>query len=101
MIDKTIIEKWNAQLKDASPVEVIAFFLNEFKEKIALSTSLGMEDQILTEMVSSVSKTARVFTLDTGRLFPEAYDLISTTSNKYKKLRKWSLRRESICFIIA
>lgn len=84
MIDKTTIQEWNTNLKDASPVEVIGFFLDEFKDKIALSTSLGMEDQILTEMVSSVNKKAKVFTLDTGRLFPETYDLISTTSNKYK-----------------
>ena len=44
---------------------------------------MGLEDQALTHMVSEVDKKARFFTLDTGRLFPETYDLIDRTSRKY------------------
>jgi phosphoadenosine phosphosulfate reductase len=46
---------------------------------------MGMEDQVLTEMVTSIDPDTKIFTLDTGRLFPETYDLISRTSGKYKK----------------
>ncbi len=77
------ISQWNKQLRDASPQEVIAFFLNHFKKRIALSTSMGLEDQALTHMVSQIDKKARFFTLDTGRLFPETYDLIDRTAKKY------------------
>lgn len=84
MIDPTTIKVWNERFEDASPIEVIDFFLGVFKEKIALSTSLGLEDQVLTEMVSSLDPSAKIITLDTGRLFPETYDLIDRTSRKYK-----------------
>lgn len=80
------IAQWNEELKDKSPVGVIAYFLQHFGDKIVLSTSLGLEDQVLTEMVLRQRKKTEVFTLDTGRLFPETYDLIART-NKYFGIR--------------
>lgn len=81
--NKEQIAEWNSQLANSTPKEVIAFFLKEFPKKIALSTSLGLEDQVLTQLVASIDKNARIFTLDTGRLFPETYDLLDRTSKKY------------------
>ncbi len=83
MIDTTTLRNWNAQLQDALPEEIIAFSLEQFKGKIALSTSLGLEDQALTHMLSQIDPTVKIFTLDTGRLFPETYDLIDRTNRKY------------------
>ncbi len=82
-MDKLNIKKWNRKLDDATPAEVIEFFLKLMPGKIALSTSLGLEDQVLTEIISAIDNNAKVFTLDTGRLFPEAYDVIDRTSQKY------------------
>jgi len=79
------IDQWNKQLANSSAEEIIAFFTSKFIDKIALSTSLGLEDQVLTEIVSRISPDTEIFTLDTGRLFPETYDLIDLTSKKYKK----------------
>jgi|TARA_B100001971_G_C18198914_1_gene543282 phosphoadenosine phosphosulfate reductase len=83
VMDKAIIEKWNTELSNSSPDEVISFFYDKFPGKVVLSTSLGLEDQALIEMVSSIDKKAPIFTLDTGRLFPETYDLLDRTSKKY------------------
>ena len=80
------IAQWNEELKDKSPIGVIGYFLHHFGSKIVLSTSLGMEDQILTEMVLRQKRDTEVFTLDTGRLFPETYDLIART-NKFFGIR--------------
>ena len=80
------IARWNEELKDKDPVGVIGFFLEHFGEKIVLSTSLGLEDQVITEMVLRQNPRAEVFTLDTGRLFPETYDLIART-NKFFGIR--------------
>ena len=44
---------------------------------------LEQKDQVLTEMVSKIDKNCRIFTLDTGRLFPETYNLINDTNKKY------------------
>lgn len=83
---KTQIAQWNDELKGKSAVGVIAYFLHHFGERIVLSTSLGLEDQVLTEMVLRQKRDVEVFTLDTGRLFPETYDLIART-NKFFGIR--------------
>ncbi|GET31279.1 phosphoadenosine phosphosulfate reductase [Prolixibacter bellariivorans] len=80
---KERINDLNEKFQEATVGEVLSWFLNEFKGKIALSSSLGAEDQVLTEMVTGIDKEATVFTLDTGRLFPETYDLIHRTNTRY------------------
>ncbi len=79
------IDLWNKQLEQASAEDIIAFFTSRFREKIALSSSMGLEDQVLTSMLVAQSPETEIFTLDTARLFPETYDLIDLTSKKYKK----------------
>jgi len=71
------------QIKDKSPQESIAWFLDLFKDKIALSNSMGAEDQVITDMICKHNKDASIFTLDTGRVFPETYDLIDRTNKRY------------------
>jgi phosphoadenosine phosphosulfate reductase len=77
------ISALNQKLAGTDAIGLLSFCLNEYKGKIALSSSLGLEDQVLTEMVCSIDKNAKIFTLDTGRLFPETYDLIHRTNQKY------------------
>jgi len=83
MKNKEDIDGINNLLAGKSAQEVIEWFLREFEGKVAFSTSLGAEDQAITQMIAKVDKTADIFTLDTGRLFPETYDLIDLTSKKY------------------
>ncbi|RLD45533.1 MAG: phosphoadenylyl-sulfate reductase [Bacteroidetes bacterium] len=83
-MDKNTIENWNNSLKNESPENVLRYFLEHFAGKIALSSSMGPEDQVLSEMITSINPSVEIFTLDTGRLFPETYDLIDRTSKKYK-----------------
>ena len=73
----------NQKYGNSTTEEMLKDFLIVYKGKIALSSSLGLEDQILTHMVCSIDKETKIFTLDTGRLFPETYDLIHRTNNKY------------------
>ena len=79
------ISSLNNELKDANPQEIIKNVVDRFNQKIALSSSMGAEDQVLTDMLLKIEPNARIFTLDTGRLFAETYDLIDRTSRKYKK----------------
>jgi phosphoadenosine phosphosulfate reductase len=80
---KEQIEALNQKYSKATAEELLSGFLSEFKGKIALSSSLGIEDQVLTQMVCNIDKSTKIFTLDTGRLFPETYDLIHRTNQKY------------------
>ncbi|MHA6698014.1 phosphoadenylyl-sulfate reductase [Chryseobacterium sp. A301] len=51
---------------------------------IVFSTSLGQEDQVLTDAIFKNQLPIQVFTLDTGRLFYEHYDLLARNRAKYK-----------------
>ncbi len=78
------IKKLNADLKDATATEILEFFLNKFEKRIAFASSFGAEDQVILQMISSINKKTKVFTLDTGRLFPETYELIDKSYHRYK-----------------
>jgi phosphoadenosine phosphosulfate reductase len=77
------IARLNEQLATASAEEVLRHFLTRFAGRIALSSSLSLEDQMLTDMIARLDPATRVFTLDTGRLFPETYRLIDRTNKRY------------------
>ena len=51
--------------------------------KAGLATSLGAEDQVLTDMICAIDKSTKIFTLDTGRVFPETYKVLDETNKKY------------------
>jgi phosphoadenosine phosphosulfate reductase len=51
---------------------------------IVFSTSLGQEDQIITDIIFKNNLPIKVFTLDTGRLFYEHYDLLANNNSRYK-----------------
>lgn len=77
------IQQLNERFSDASAEEIVGFFLEHFQGRIALSSSLSIEDQTLLDIIVKKDKKARIFTLDTGRLFPETYQLIDRTNMTY------------------
>ncbi len=83
-MDLTQIEKLNSELSGRSSLELLDYFISNYNDKIGFATSFGVEDQILTEMIHKLQKPIKIFTLDTGRLFPETYDLIDKTKSRYK-----------------
>lgn len=62
---------------------LIAYALGRFGEGVAFSSSLGVEDQVLTDMLARTRAKPPIFTLDTGRLPQETYDLIDATRKRY------------------
>ncbi len=52
-------------------------------QRIALASSFGAEDQVLTHMLAQIHRQARIFTLDTGRLFQETYDTMQQSIERY------------------
>lgn len=80
-----IIDSLNRNFKGKSPSENLRYFLDVYEGKVGLSTSFGAEDQVLTDMVLKIDNNAHIFTLDTGRLHPETYDVMDATNLKYNK----------------
>jgi phosphoadenosine phosphosulfate reductase len=56
-----------------------------FPGKILFTTSLGIEDQVITHKIFKNNLDIKVATLDTGRLFPQTYDVLSNTIIRYHK----------------
>lgn len=78
------IENLNKQFANAEAKEILEYFVKEYGKDAAISSSLGAEDQVLTDMVLKIDKeNANIFTLDTGRLHPETYDVMDATNLKY------------------
>jgi len=76
--------EFNEKFKNSTPEEVLGAIINEFPDKVIFSTSLGAEDQVITDMISKNQKTCSIFTLDTGRMFQETYDLLQITRSRYE-----------------
>jgi len=76
-----------AQLQGKSSQEVLAWGLAEFGNQISLASSFGAEDMVLTDMLAEIQPDAKIFTLDTGRLPVETYDLIAKVQKKYPQLQ--------------
>ncbi len=79
-----VIKDLNARLKRLPASEVIRFFIENYKPRLGFSTSLGAEDQVITQMISKIDPGLYIFTLDTGRMFSETYDLLDLTRQRYK-----------------
>jgi phosphoadenosine phosphosulfate reductase len=77
------------EFESKSAEEILRHFLSAYsaggriKDRIALASSLGAEDQALTHMVLSIKPDARIFVLDTGRFHCETYELMAKTMKKY------------------
>ena len=51
--------------------------------KIAFSTSLGLEDQAILAAIAGSGADIDIFTLDTGRLFPETLDTVDRSEQRF------------------
>lgn len=78
------VKQLNEEFKNSSTLEVLEFLLRETKQRVALSSSFGAEDQVLTDMMLRIDQRASVFTLDTGRLPDETYSVMHETNLKYQ-----------------
>ena len=67
-----------------SAQHVIQWAVSTFGDNVALASSFGAEDVVLIDMIYKiVGAGARVFTLDTGRLNQETYDVMDDVRTKY------------------
>jgi phosphoadenylyl-sulfate reductase (thioredoxin) len=73
----------NALLSALPASERLARFCREVAGRPVFTTSFGLEDQAILHMLQEQSIEIDVVTLDTGRLFPETYQLWSETEQRY------------------
>jgi phosphoadenosine phosphosulfate reductase len=77
------INKVREQIANLSPVEALTLLADLYPGKIVFSTSFGWEDQVISHMIFANKLPIKVFTLETGRLFPETYYTWGRTLERY------------------
>lgn len=72
------------RLEQLTAGEGLALIADLFPGKVVFSTSLGQEDQVITQLITSQNLPIQIFSLDTGRLFSETLELLARTESRYK-----------------
>jgi phosphoadenosine phosphosulfate reductase len=71
------------QLTGKSAQDILSAAVTAFPGKITFASSLGAEDQVITDIIYRLGLDIPIFTLDTGRLYSESYELIAASEKKY------------------
>lgn len=95
------IDQLNQAFADLDNTDIVGYLqrlceLTPNKRK-AFSTSLGLEDQLITHVIFTHRLPIEVFTLDTGRLFDETLNLIKRTESHYgQKITRYRPNEEAV-----
>lgn len=81
---QTALEQAKALVDESDPVSTIRRLSSLHPGRVVFSTSFGMEDQVVTDLIAESGAEVRIFTLDTGRLFPETHSTWQATLEKYR-----------------
>lgn len=72
------------QLDGLNEIDSLQLLAKLHPSKIVFSTSFGLEDQVITDIIYSNNIDIQVFTLDTGRMFSETYYTWNQTNERYQ-----------------
>jgi phosphoadenosine phosphosulfate reductase len=75
----------------------LAYLADRFPGKVVFSTSFGIEDQLITHFIATENLPIKIFTLDTGRMFPQTYSTWAATLGRYNtKIVAYAPRAEDL-----
>ena len=81
---RELIPEYQKRFQNLSAQEVLEEAFRLFPvDQIAQSSSFAIESQTITSMIMEIRPDARIFTIDTGRLPQETYNVMSATMNRY------------------
>ncbi len=84
-------------LAGASAGEILAWADARFGVCAAISSSFGVEDVVLIDLAAAAAPRLRVFTLDTGRLPPETYEVMEEVRRRYQiGIQSWFPDRTAV-----
>ena len=80
-------------------VDLLKAAIAEFgnPSEITFANSLGAEDMVLTDIIQREALPIEIFSLDTGRLPTETYDLIAATEQAYQTKLKLFFHKQNPC----
>lgn len=74
---------WSQDLAARPLTESLQWVWQELGPQVALASSFGAEDMVLIDQWCHVCSDPQIFYLDTGLLFPETVQLITTAERRY------------------
>jgi thioredoxin-dependent adenylylsulfate APS reductase len=77
------VEHAAERFEDAAAEDLLAWALERFHPRMAISAAGGVDGMVLVDMAWRLNPDVRVFTLDTGRLPAETYDLFEHVRERY------------------
>src|ERR1700712_2356355 len=70
-------------LEGLNTAEALQLMAQKFPGKVTFSSSFSYEDQVITHDILGYNTNISIFTLETGRLFPETYSVWNSTNSRY------------------
>lgn len=87
LLDDLEAGELSVEFEGLEPDEVLAWALERFGQRLAISTALQEGDVALIDMAYKIDPTVRIFSIDTGRLPEESFQLIETLRERYPGLQ--------------
>ncbi len=75
----------NERFEDASAFELLDWASEEFSGDVVIASSFGLEDVVLIDLVARHELEIDIFSLDTGRLHQETYDVMGRIRERYDR----------------
>lgn len=85
MDPQTEIQRVSQLIQNQDIVQSLRGIARQYPGQVVFSTSFSREDQVISHIIFSEHIPIQVFTLDTGRMFPETYSTWSRTLEKYNQ----------------
>jgi phosphoadenosine phosphosulfate reductase len=76
-------EDYTQEVSTLTAGQIVAWAAKRFVGQVAFASALGLEDQAILHLIAAGNLEIPTFTLDTGRLFPQTYDLIARSEYRY------------------
>jgi phosphoadenosine phosphosulfate reductase len=86
LIDELEAGELSVELEGEEPETVLEWALERFSPRIALSTAFQIDGVALLDMAYAIDPGIRVFSVDTGRLPDETFELIERLRERYPEL---------------
>ncbi len=96
------VEALNEELGGKSAEEIIRWAGEAFGPDIKFASSFGAEDVVVLDLLAKTAPEIRIFTLDTGRLNDETYEVMESVRTKYElSIQTMFPKREAVEELVA
>jgi adenylyl-sulfate kinase len=72
-----------SRFEAAEASDILSWAIDTFGDSFAIATSFQKEGMVILDLASRITSEVRVFTLDTGRLPDETYQMMETVRQRY------------------